>query len=81
MAACAAKAKAARIKFNTKLAAIRRLTQRICDVINNEAKRWPADLIVIGTHGRRGFNRMVLGSVAEGIIRLADKPVLVIHGH
>jgi nucleotide-binding universal stress UspA family protein len=55
------------------------LMQRISDVINKQAKRWPADLIVIGTHGRRGFNRLFLGSVAEGVIRLAVKPVLTIH--
>jgi nucleotide-binding universal stress UspA family protein len=55
------------------------LAQRISDVINKQAKRWPADLIVIGTHGRRGFDRLFLGSVAEGVIRLAVKPVLTIH--
>lgn len=54
--------------------------RRICDVINDEAKAWPADLIVIGTHGRHGFNHLLLGSVAEGVIRLAEKPVLVIRG-
>jgi nucleotide-binding universal stress UspA family protein len=42
--------------------------------------RRTADLIVIGTHGRRGFNHLLLGSVAEGVIRLATKPVLVIRG-
>ena len=55
-------------------------SQRICDAINEEAKSWPADLIVIGTHGRHGFNHLLLGSVAEGVIRLAAKPVLVIRG-
>jgi nucleotide-binding universal stress UspA family protein len=80
LAACAAKAKAARVKFDTKFVVINTLAQRICDVINKEAKRWPADVIVIGTHGRRGFNHLFLGSVAEGVIRLAAKPVLVIHG-
>jgi nucleotide-binding universal stress UspA family protein len=80
LAKCAAKAKAARIKFDTKFVVNRDLAQRICDVINREAKRWPADLIVIGTHGRRGFNHLLLGSVAEGVIRLAAKPVLAIHG-
>lgn len=80
LATCAAKAKAARVKFDTKFVVIDTLAQRICDVINKEAKRWPADLIVIGTHGRRGFNHLFLGSVAEGVIRLALKPILVIHG-
>ncbi|WP_322025536.1 universal stress protein [Burkholderia sp. BCC1977] len=37
-----------------------------------------ADLIVIGTHGRRGFRRLVLGSVAERVLRHATCPVLMI---
>lgn len=37
------------------------------------------DLTVIGTHGRRGFNRWAFGSVAEGVIRRAEKPCLVVH--
>ncbi|KVQ46945.1 universal stress protein UspA [Burkholderia territorii] len=37
-----------------------------------------ADLIVIGTHGRRGFRRVVLGSVAERVLRQARCPVLMI---
>jgi nucleotide-binding universal stress UspA family protein len=36
-----------------------------------------ADLIVVGTHGRRGFRRLLLGSVAESVIRLAGCPVFV----
>jgi nucleotide-binding universal stress UspA family protein len=39
-----------------------------------------ADLIVIGTHGRRGLARALLGSVAENVIRVASRPVLTIHG-
>lgn len=38
-----------------------------------------ADLIAIGTHGRRGIERLVLGSVAEGVLRFAPVPVLVVH--
>ena len=37
-----------------------------------------ADMIVMGTHGRGGLNRMVLGSVAERVIRLARCPVLTV---
>lgn len=37
-----------------------------------------ADLIVVGTHGRRGLRRLFLGSVAEGVVRLAQCPVLVV---
>jgi nucleotide-binding universal stress UspA family protein len=37
-----------------------------------------ADLVVVGTHGRRGLSRLLLGSVAEAIVRLAPCPVLVV---
>ncbi len=66
--------------LDTKYAAINSFSTRICDVINEEAERGPADLIVIGTHGRRGFNRLLLGSVAESVIRTASKPVLIVRG-
>ena len=42
------------------------------------AKAWPADLIVIGSHGRGGLDRMLLGSVAESVMRHAPCPVLVV---
>jgi nucleotide-binding universal stress UspA family protein len=38
----------------------------------------PADLVVLGTHGRSGFERWVLGSVAERVLRLAPCPVLTV---
>jgi nucleotide-binding universal stress UspA family protein len=80
LATCAATVRQAGVEVDTKFVILDRLPQRICDAINEEAKRWPADLIVIGTHGRHGFNHLLLGSVAEGVIRLAAKPVLVIRG-
>ncbi len=79
LAAAAAKAKLGLVRFDTKLA-VADLSTRIWEVMNREAKRWRADLVVIGTHGRRGFDRFILGSVAEGVIRLAGTPVLVVHG-
>jgi nucleotide-binding universal stress UspA family protein len=48
--------------------------------INTVAQENKADLIIIGTHGRRGLARALLGSVAENVIRTAKIPVLVIHG-
>jgi nucleotide-binding universal stress UspA family protein len=42
------------------------------------AKEWPADIIVIGSHGRHGIQRALLGSVAEAVMRHAPCPVLVI---
>lgn len=52
--------------------------RRIPEVIVDEAKRWNADLIAMGTHGRRGFEHLLLGSVAEGVIRRAGVPVLLL---
>jgi nucleotide-binding universal stress UspA family protein len=48
--------------------------------VNDVAKEIDANLIVIGTHGRRGLARALLGSVAENVIRTSTIPVLVIHG-
>lgn len=51
--------------------------ERLGEVIADAARLWNADLVVVGTHGRRGIERMFLGSGAEQIIRLAPVPVLV----
>jgi nucleotide-binding universal stress UspA family protein len=51
---------------------------RICDRVAEQAKAWPADVIVLGTHGRRGVGRMLLGSDAEQIVRNAPVPVLLV---
>jgi nucleotide-binding universal stress UspA family protein len=48
------------------------------EVILDQAKRVRADLIVMGTNGRRGMQRLVLGSVAESVVRRAGCPVLVV---
>ncbi len=54
-------------------------SRRNCSkAIANEARRWAADLIVMGTHGRIGIARLVLGSVAEGVVHIAPVPVLLI---
>jgi nucleotide-binding universal stress UspA family protein len=53
---------------------------RLGDCVAVTALDWKADLIVVGTHGRRGIGRALLGSGAEQIIRHAPVPVLVIRG-
>jgi nucleotide-binding universal stress UspA family protein len=48
--------------------------------VNTVASDVNADLIVVGTHGRRGFARAMLGSTAERIVRTATRSVMVVHG-
>ena|SRR6478735_469081 len=48
------------------------------DEIARLAVEVEADMIVVGTHGRRGVSRLVLGSVAESVVRRAECPVLVV---
>lgn len=50
------------------------------DEVHSVADEVHADLIVVGTHGRRGLARALLGSVAENVIRTSMRPVLAIRG-
>lgn len=50
------------------------------ELIVRHAHEWPADVIVMGTHGRRGLSRLLLGSVAEFVLRYAEMPVLMVRG-
>jgi nucleotide-binding universal stress UspA family protein len=52
--------------------------QHIAAAIANDAVRWRADLLVLGTHGRRGFQHLMLGSVAEKMMRVYSGAVLLI---
>jgi len=54
------------------------LAGTVTDVVVDQARKWGADLIVIGTHGRRGVRRLMIGSDAERIVRMAPVPVLLI---
>ncbi len=48
------------------------------DVIVSQARQWGAELIVMGTHGRRGLARLAMGSDAEQVVRLMSVPVLLV---
>lgn len=54
------------------------MRSRVADVIVEEAAKAGCDLIVMGTHGRRGFSRLALGSDAERVLRQSPVPVLVL---
>ena len=74
LARAAAAAKTRGVKARTVLA--ENNAGRVADAIVREAKKQRADLIVIGTHGRRGLSRMVMGSDAELVVRYTPAPVL-----
>jgi nucleotide-binding universal stress UspA family protein len=56
------------------------LIGRVADRIVREAAKWRADVIVMGTHGRRGIGRLVMGSDAENVLRQSPVPVLLVRG-
>jgi nucleotide-binding universal stress UspA family protein len=68
------------IQVETHLIEAETLADRTPELIAADAETWHADLIVICTHGRRGLSHLFLGSVAEGVVRVATKPVLLIRG-
>ncbi len=76
----AAIARKAGVKPETALLEVKQYRNRIGDEICRDAESWRAELIAIGTHGRRGVTRLFLGSVAESVIRIAAAPVLLIRG-
>ena len=68
----------AKVKADTRL--IDRVGQRLGESVADAAGDWGADLIVLGTHGRRGIGRVLLGSGAEQVMRMAPVPVLMVRG-
>lgn len=74
------RAKAAGLDAEARLSGAESFGERIASLVNAEATGWPADLIVIGTHGRRGFSNVLMGSVAMGVVRTATVPVLLVRG-
>ena len=56
------------------------LRGRLCDRVAHEVREWKAELVVLGTHGRRGVRRLVLGSDAEQVLRTCTVPVLLVRG-
>jgi len=52
--------------------------ERVAEVIVDQAKQHSCDLIVMGTHGRRGFSRVAMGSEAEQVARTSPVPVLLV---
>jgi nucleotide-binding universal stress UspA family protein len=64
------------VKVDTVL--LESLGSRVADLIIKQAKKWRADVVVLGTHGRRGLSRILMGSDAEMVVREAPIPVLLV---
>ena len=73
---CARSARAAGV--NPEIALAEDIGGRVADEIVAYARRWRSDLIVMGTHGRRGVTRVLLGSDAELVVRYSPVPVLLV---
>lgn len=76
LAGVSEKAQAAGAKVACELCEV--TDQSISDAVLDEAARWGAELIVVGSHGRHGLSRLLLGSVSDAIVRNAKVPVLVV---
>ena len=76
LAKAEAKARKADVKAEALL--VETTGHRVADVILAQARKAKADLIVMGTHGRRGVARLVMGSDAEGVVRGTRVPVLLV---
>ena len=58
--------------------AIESAERRLASMIVDAATTWNADLIVMGTHGRRGFERLLVGSVSEHVIRITTTSLMLV---
>ncbi|BCG01225.1 universal stress protein [Paraburkholderia sp. PGU19] len=72
--------KAAGVACEPELIETERLSEDVAETLRHYAARTRVELAVLGTHGRRGVRRVVLGSVAERFVRFAECPVLLVRG-
>ena len=73
-----AEAKVRKHGIEVEAALLETVGRRVADLIIKQAKKWRADVIVLGTHGRRGLSRVVMGSDAELVLRETPVPVLLV---
>jgi len=75
---CSTSARDAGVAAETKL--IETMVGRMGSEISQASHKWGADLLVVGSHGRKGVAHLLMGSVAEDVIRTASIPVLLVRG-
>ena len=74
-AACT-RVEAAGLKVTSHVAELQKVWRAILDIAQSDK----ADLIVMGSHGRSGLDRLVMGSVTQRVLQHTQLPVLVVHG-
>ena len=74
----AAQARTRKSRVRAKATLVENIVNSVAGVIIGQAKKLRADLIIIGTHGRRGVRRIVMGSDAEEVVRTTPVPVLLV---
>jgi len=65
---------------NVEPLAVRSRVHPVAEVVLSQVRKLKADVIVLGTHGRRGLTRALMGSDAEAVVREATVPVLLVRG-
>jgi nucleotide-binding universal stress UspA family protein len=78
LAAAAATLAGLQIEAESAMISTDRTSDDVPHAIVKEADHWDADLVVMGTHGRRGISRWLLGSVASRVLRITHVPVLLV---
>ncbi len=71
-------AEAEGLSVETKMLETESVGEKVAHAIVEEARQWPADLIVVGTHGRKGLRHLFMGSIAEGVMRDSPVPLLLV---
>ena len=71
-------AEAEGVSIETKMLETDSVGDKVAHAIVEEARNWPADLIVVGTHGRKGLRHLFMGSIAEGVMRDSPVPILLV---
>jgi len=78
LSAAATRLSRAGVRHKTRLLIKHMIQDDLATTIADEANAWPADLIVMGTHGRHGARRLIMGSVSQGVIAQTKAPVLLV---
>lgn len=73
-----AKEHAGQYEVSAEYTVVESIGERVSNLIIKQAEEWPADLIIMGTHGLRGFARFMMGSDADSVIKQSHIPVLLV---